>query len=279
MKYDSNIYRPPSEAYTLLLQVTSGCSHNKCTYCNMYKDVQFKTETLEQIEKDLIEAKSFYQYGERIYLLNGDPFCLSADKLKSIAKLINKHLPNCKTISMYSSISSIKSKTIDELKELRSLGINDLYIGIETGNDEALKNIKKGNTSEEAIEQLRRLNEAGIDFISIIMYGVAGHGKGIENAIDTAKLLNSANSKVIALMNLTLIPGTDLYEESLRGEFLESSELEKLIEVKTLIENLNLKTETAFSSIHISNIAPLNGTLPRDKQKFIDRLNAAIKQF
>lgn len=254
MKYDQVIYRPPSEAYTLLLQVSSGCSHNKCSYCSMYKGTPFKMESLEQIEKDLIKAKKTHKNTPRIYLLNGDPFCLSANKLKSVAKLIHKHLPNCKTISMYASISNIKDKTMQELKELRSLGINDLYIGVETGFDESLKRINKGNTSKEASTQLQRLNEASIDFISIIMYGVAGKGRGIENALATAHLLNSVQSKAIALMNLTLIPGTDLYEEGKRGDFVEASEKEKLIEEKTLIQNLNVKDDTLFSSIHISKV-------------------------
>ena len=279
MKYDEVIYRPPSEAYTLLLQVTSGCSHNKCSYCNMYKDIQFKTESLEQIEKDLIEAKKTHKNTEKIYLLNGDPFSLSADKLKSIAGLINKHLPNCKTISMYASINNIESKSMEELKELKSLGINDLYIGVETGFDESLKHINKGNTSKEALDQLQRLNEAGIDFISIIMYGVGGKGRGIENALATAKLLNSVKSKAIALMNLTLIPGTDLYQEAKIGDFIEASDKEKLIEEKTLIENLDLKDNTLFSSIHMSNIESLNGILPRDKGLFVDRLNKSILNF
>lgn len=276
MKYDEVIYRPPSEAYTLLLQVTSGCSHNKCTYCNMYKDLQFKTESLEQIEKDLIEAKISHKNTKKIYLLNGDPFSLNSNKLKSIARLIHKHLPSCETISMYSSIKSIENKSIEELKELKVLGINDLYIGIETGRDESLKYINKGNTSREAVEQLQKLNQASIDFISIIMYGVAGKDKGIENALATAELLNSVRSKAIALMNLTLIPDTDLYQEAIQGNFIEASEQEKLIEVKTLIENLDLKDETLFSSIHMSNIESLNGILPRDKEIFIDRLNKVI---
>lgn len=276
MKYDKNIYRPPSEAYTLLLQVTSGCSHNDCTYCSMYEDVQFKTETLEQIEKDLIEAKALHKDTERIYLLNGDPFSLSASRLKSIAGLIHKHLPKCKTISMYASIKNIENKTIEELKELRALGINDLYIGIESGNDRALKYMNKANTSSQAIEELQKLNRASIDFISIIMYGIAGKGKGVENALDTAKLLNSVRSKAIAVMNLTLIPGTDLFQEAMKGNFIEASQKEKLIEVKTLIENLHLKDETLFSSIHMSNIESLNGILPRDKEAFINRLNKVI---
>ncbi len=276
MKYDEVIYRPPSEAYTLLLQVTSGCSHNQCTYCNMYKEVPFKTESLEQIEKDLIEAKKTHKDTKKIYLLNGDPFSLSTDRLKSIAKLIQKHLPNCKTISMYSSVKSIKNKTMEDLKELRSLGINDLYIGVETGYDPSLEYVNKGNTSKEAKEELQRLNQASIDFISIIMYGIAGKDKGVENALATAELLNSVRSKAIALMNLTLIPGTDLYKEALAGEFIEASQEEKLVEIKTLIENLDLKDQTLFSSIHISNIEPLNGYLPRDKEFFLKRLESAI---
>lgn len=276
MKYDNIIYRPPSEAYTLLLQVTSGCSHNKCSYCNMYKDVQFKTESLEQIEKDLIEAKKFHANTKKIYLLNGDPFALSANKLKLIAELIRKHLPHCETISMYSSIKNIQDKTTEDLKALKALGINDLYIGIETGHDESLRHINKGNTSQEAREQLQRLNNASIDFISIIMYGVAGQGKGVENALATAELLNSVRSKAIALMNLTLIPGTELYQEVIAGNFVEASQQEKLVEVKTLIENLNLKDQTLFSSIHMSNLESLNGILPRDQQSFIDRLNKVI---
>lgn len=183
--------------------MTSGCSHNKCSYCSIYKNIPFKIESLEQIEKDLIEAKKTHINTERIYLLNGDPFSLSADRLKS-----------------------------KELKELRALGINDLYIGVETGLDESLKRINKGNTSKEAKEELQRLNEASIDFISIIMYGVAGRGKGTENALANANLLNSVRSKAIALMNLTLIPDTDLYEEAKRGDFIEASEKEKLIEEK-----------------------------------------------
>lgn len=242
----------------------------------MYKDVQFKVESLEQIEKDLIEAKKRHKNTERIYLLNGDPFALSTDKLKSIARLIHQYLPNCETISMYASIDNIKNKTIEELHELRALGINDLYIGIETGYDQALKHINKGNTAKEAAKQLQRLNEASIDFISIIMYGVAGQGKGIENALATAELLNSVRSKAIAVMNLTLIPGTTLYQETIKGDFVEASEQEKLIEVKTLIENLDLKDDTLFSSIHISNLQSLNGILPRDKQVFIDKLKKVI---
>ncbi|TYR78704.1 radical SAM protein [Priestia megaterium] len=277
MKYDEKIYRPPLEANTLLLQVTSGCSNNNCTYCNMYKDVNFKTETLDQIEKDLLEARGYYPDAKRIYLLNGDPFILSAKRLKDIAKLVKKHLPECETITMYASIQSIALKTMEELKELKAAGINDLYIGLESGNDEVLDHVKKGYTANEAKKQLQRLNEAGIEFFSIIMYGIAGKGKGISNAVDTAALLSEVKSKSIFPMSTTLIPGTELHMEYLRGEFEEATEMERIIELKALIENLNVKDDTIISTLHASNSLTISGILPRDKKTFVDGLNDFIK--
>ncbi|SMB93229.1 Radical SAM superfamily protein [Desulfonispora thiosulfatigenes DSM 11270] len=277
MHYDETIYRPPLEANTILLQVTSGCSHNNCTYCGMYKDIKFEMTSLAQIEEDLKELITLNTTIKRIYLLNGDPFSLSAERLKTIALLIKKYLPKCKTISMYASIKGIKTKTIEELRELKSLGIGDLYIGLESGNDEVLKNINKGTTAKETKAQMQRLNEVGIRFFSIIMYGVAGKDKGIANAIDTAKLLNEVKSKGIFPMSLTLVPGTKLHNDYLSGDFKEASELERLIELKTLIENLSLENSTVFSAQHPSNTVPLSGIMPRNKQDLIATLNKVIE--
>ncbi len=277
MHYDKTVYRPPLEAYTLLLQVTSGCSHNSCTYCSMYNGVTFKMSPMEEILQDLEEARMTTPNIERIYLLNGDPFVLSFDKLKHIAELVNEYLPNCKTITMYASISSVKNKSVEELKELRKLGINQLYFGIETGHDEILSSINKGNTASEAIEQLNKLKEANMDFISIIMYGVGGKDKGEENAIKTAELLNSVSSLGIFLMNLNVLPNTPLFDEMQRGEFVEASEVEKLIELRKLIEKLEVKRDTFITSMHMSNYVPINGSLPQDKDKILKDLDEAIK--
>lgn len=277
MHYDEVIYRPPLEANTILLQVTSGCSHNKCTYCGMYKDVKFELASLEQIEADLKELSMIKTTITRIYLLNGDPFSLSAARLKEIALLIKKYLPKCKTISMYASISGIKTKTTQELEELKSLGINDLYFGIESGNDEILKKINKGTTAQESIEQLLRLNQVGISFFSIIMYGIAGKSQGIANAIDTAKLLNQVKSKGIFPMSLTLTPGTQMHNDYLKGNFEPATELERLVELKTFIEHLDLKTSTVFSGQHPTNTVPLSGILPRNKEDLIATLDDFIQ--
>ncbi|AOR23520.1 radical SAM protein [Clostridium taeniosporum] len=279
MNYNKIIYRPPIESNTLLLQVTLGCSHNSCAYCNMYKNIKFQKENLKKIERDLKEASKLHKYDSRIYLLNGDPFILTTKELKSIATLINKYLPKCKTIAMYASIKSIKSKTLDELKELHELGINDLYIGLESGNDEVLLNINKGNNSKEALNELKKLDEAGIEYYCMVMTGIAGFGKGIRNAIDTAELLSKVNSKGIFPLSLLLMPGTKLYSDYLIGKFKEATELERLLELKTLIKNLNVNENTLFSSKHETNFIQMSGKLPRDKKEFIKRLDIILENY
>ena len=156
MHYDEKIYRPPQEANTLLLQVTSGCSHNECIYCSMYKGVKFKLSPIEEIKQDLKEFQMIYPQADRIHLLNGDPFCLSTGKLKEICNLILEYLPFVRTITMYTSIKNIMLKTLEELIELKELGINDLYIGLETGNEETLKDIKKGSTAQDALREMKK---------------------------------------------------------------------------------------------------------------------------
>ncbi|MFV0519086.1 MAG: radical SAM protein [Lachnospirales bacterium] len=277
MHYDEKIYRPPTEAYTLLLQVTSGCSHNKCIFCNMYEGVKFKVSPIEEIIQDLSEIKLKAPNTKRIYLLNGDPFSLSFEKLKEIAILIKEYLPLIEVITMYASINSVKNKSVEELRILRELGINELYFGIETGFDEALENINKGNSSFDAIEQLLKLNNAKMDFYSIIMYGVAGENLGVTNAICTANLLNKVKTLGIGLMNLSVMEGTKLYDRVQEGSFIEASDLEKVKEIRAFIQELEVKSETFLTCIHISNLLSLEGNLPYDKDKFLKQLDEAIK--
>ena len=148
MKYTGQVYRPPFEANSLRLQVTVGCSHNKCTFCTMYQNTPFQVERMEQIEQDLREARQMYPLVRRIFLVNADPFVLSAEKLKAIARKINEILPEVETIAMYASVKNILDKTDEDLKELRALKINELNIGIESGMDEVMRHLNKGFTLE-----------------------------------------------------------------------------------------------------------------------------------
>ena len=203
LKFTGPIYRPPYEAGSLLLQVTVGCAHNKCTYCTMYKGVQFPTESTEQIEKDLQEARRIHgDIVKRVFLVNGDAFVLSANRLKTIAELIIKYFPDVEAITMYASINNIKGKTDEELRQLRGLRINEFWIGLETGNGETLEYLNKGFDIEDSYEQLERLNKAGIDHIGIFMFGTGGIGNGIQHAVDAARLINAAKPIGVAVTTL-----------------------------------------------------------------------------
>lgn len=194
----------------------------------MYKDVCFKMEQLEQIEDDLKEAKSIYGSIDRIFLVNGDASVLKADYLKAIALKIKKYFPECKTITMYASIQNIKAKTDEELKELRELGINDLYVGIESGVEEVVSHINKGHSVEEAKKQLARLNKFNITHMALLMLGVAGKGNGERNAKQTAKFLNETKPGLIWVGTLGVFEGTKMHEEVKEGNECEVFHLDSM---------------------------------------------------
>lgn len=220
-------------------------------------------EQLEQIEDDLKEAKSIYGSIDRIFLVNGDASVLKADYLKAIALKIKKYFPECKTITMYASIQNIKAKTDEELKELRELGINDLYVGIESGVEGAKK-------------QLARLNKFNITHMALLMLGVAGKGNGERNAKQTAKLLNETKPGLIWVGTLGVFEGTKMHEEVKEGTFIEASEMENLMELKTLINDIKLEN-IPFYCVHTTNVIPVLGMLHRDKEKMLEKINSGIK--
>jgi len=276
MHYTGPIFRPPFEAYTPLLQITVGCSHNKCKFCSMYKDVQFKVSPMEEIEADLDELRNANPNIKRIYLLNADPFVLSFEKLKPIILKIKEYLPKCKSISMFARISNIKNKTIDQLKELRSLGVTYLYTGPESGDDETLLMVNKKLTSADIVEQCKKLEEAGIKYGVTFLNGLAGSKRSKEHAIESAKTYNQIKPKFTGIAGLTLFPETDLYMEAQIGEFDDSTEFERLIEVKIFIEHLNI--DTYIRSHHTSTVY-IEGNFPENKQEILDKLQHAIDNF
>lgn len=275
MDFEGTTYRPPPEADNALLQVTVGCAHNRCTFCDMYRDVRFRSISMDRIESDLKEIDYIFPKVERIFLVNGDAFVLSANKLQKIAEKIKQILPDCRTISMYAAIRNIKSKSTNDLTKLRELGVNDLYVGVESGWDEVIASINKGHTIEEAKIQLQRLTDVGIDFIANVMLGIAGKGKGIENAGYTADLLNQVSPKTIWTGTTVLFEGTELFEENKTGKFQQATELEKLREQQELIELLSV-ANVRYYGVHPSNMVPVSGMLPDDKQSMIDKIDLGI---
>lgn len=276
MQYEGTTYRPPPEADTPLLQVTVGCAHNRCTFCDMYRDVSFRRIPMDRIEADLQELRAIFPKSERIFLVNGDAFVLKTSSLKAIAKTINRIFPECRTISMYASIRNLKAKSDHELSELRDLGINDLYVGVESGWDTVLKHINKGHTVAEARHQLNRLNRAGIHHIANLMLGVAGVGNGLENARLTARFLNQTRPNMIWVGTLAIFEGTELCSEIARGTFIPATELEILEEEKALIDAIELAS-VRFYGVHPTNTVRISGRLPRDKQRMIAAIDESIE--
>ncbi len=271
MHYTGPVYRPPFEANSLLLQVTVGCSHNKCAFCTMYRETPFAVCPMEQVEADIEESARRYGNATRVFLENGDAFVLSADRLEQIAEAIHAKLPKVQTITMYASILNVRTKTDEELRRLRALGINELNIGVESGLDEALTRMNKCYTAREAKDELLRLRSAGFDFCLNIIFGAAGAEKRRENAEATAALLNAAKPFLIFTGTVHADPGCPLYEDMRSGAFTEPTFGEYLEEEALLLERLELE-DTCFFGVHPSNVLPMRGVLPRDRGAMLDAI-------
>lgn len=276
MNYTGPVYRPPYEANTLLLEVTVGCAHNKCTFCTMYRDVPFSVVKAERIELDLQEAKRLYPNVKRIFLVNGDAFVLSARRLKIIAEKIHQYLPKVEVITMYASINNIMHKTDDELKGLSQLGIGDLWVGVETGLGDALDYLNKGASLFDVEEQLERLNMAGISFFYGFMFGAAGKGKAMENAAANARLINKVKPLGIVPTTLNANEGTQLAHDVESGNFEMATEREVLQEQIRSIELVNVSTY--YMGIHAINSVNFDAVLPRGRQPAIDRITYILNK-
>ena len=263
------VYRPPYEANSFLLQVTRGCSHNRCTFCSMYPGVPFAVCPMEEVEADLEEGARYCPDVTRVFLEHGDAFVLSSDRLLAIAEAVHRKLPKVETIAMYASIQNIRTKTDAELRELRACGIHGLDIGVESGLDAALTYMNKGHTAKEAREQLLRLTEAGMDYSFNAILGCGGAELWRENADATADLINAVQPHLLFIGSLHAEPGCRLYQDMKDGVFHECTIGQLLDEQERLIRRLDLNNTYYFGS-HPSNLVPMQGRLPEQKQDMID---------
>jgi radical SAM superfamily enzyme YgiQ (UPF0313 family) len=276
MDYEGLIIRPPSEAYSLLLQVTTGCSHNKCTFCGTYRQKKLKIKPLEQIKKDLREASS-YDDVDKVFLCDGDALIIPQPRLEEILKLINDNLPNINRIGTYANAKSILRKSVDELKTLRSLGLKIIYLGVETGNVDLLKKINKGVTYEQMVTAARRVKEAGIILSVTVILGLGGIEKSIEHARDTAKILTDIDPDYAGALTLMFVPETELYEDYLAGRFVLPDKFGFIRELYLMIAESNF-TNCYFTSNHASNYLSVKAYLPREKEKILEMISSVIKE-
>ncbi len=276
LHFTGQIWRPPYEASSQLLQVTAGCTHNKCKFCSLYHGTKFRLSPITEVEEDLKVIQQYQPRARRVFLTGANPFALSYNRLLDLGLLIRKYLRYCESIGMFARISDIKPKTVEELKNLRHLGFDSISIGTESGDDETLARMDKGYTGNDIIEQCKKLEEANIRYNFVYLTGLAGKNKGQQNAINTAMVFNQLHPFTINFVSLTVFPESKLYQEIQNGEYVEATEHERLLELKTFISNLNI--ETTLLGNTVSNTIPFVGMIPNDKVRILNELDLAIRQ-
>lgn len=276
MRYEGNIFRPPSEARSYILQCTVGCTHNRCTFCAMYKDKKYRVRSLEEIKADIHMAKRHYGDVEKVFLADGDAIAMETSELLEILELLYQSFPSLKHVGVYASPDVVINKDISELTALKAAGLTIAYLGVETGDEELLKDIRKGVTYDQMVEAGLKLRQAGIQLSVTVLLGLAGRTpKAVDHAKNTAKILNAMNPEYIGALVLMLVPKTELYRRMQRGEFELPGPFEILDEMRIMIENLELQG-SEFRSNHASNYLPIKGRLPEDKQKILNLINDII---
>ena len=275
MHYTGLTYRPPYEANSLILQVTTGCSHNQCLFCSMYRDVPFSVSPLEEVESDLKEAARYQPWARRVFLANGDAFCLPASRLLQIAELIHRYLPEVRSIGGYASIKNVRTKTDDELRELAQAGFADFNFGVESGLDDVLLYMNKGFTAEEARVQLGRLREAGMPFNLNIINAAAGPHRIEEHAAANARIVNEVQPTLVFVSPLHVDPGSPLEAEVEAGHFEECTLGQYITEELEFLRRLELD-DCIFFGLHVSNPVPVAGRLPRDKERLVMALEEGM---
>lgn len=276
MKYEGAVYRPPSEARSLIIQATIGCSHNKCTFCSMYKDKAFRMRKLDEIKQDISSAKAFYGSVRRVFLADGDALIMPTEALLEILKHIRFTFPECERVGIYASPKSISGKSLDELNMLYNAGLGIVYLGLESGNPEILKKIQKGATREELILSGQKIMKTPLELSVTLISGMGGALLTDAHAIDSATLINEISPSYVGLLTLMVEEGTPLIEEIRSGAFALLSPKEVLKEILLFLEHIDLKNPAVFRSNHASNYLPLGGILPNDRVRLIKEIKGAL---
>lgn len=275
MHFTEPVYRSPYWPTFPLLEVTAGCTHNSCKFCTMYKDAPFRLQTIEVVEQDLKELAEIAPFAETVQLLSGNPLALSYDRLVQILEKINEYLPNMQHVYTAGCVTDLSRKTVPQLETLRDLGMNEISLGVESGDDWTLQRINKGYTAMDILEQTAKLDEAGIKYWMTFLNGVAGREHSHEHAVNSAHVFSACHPMVVGTGGLTLFPGTPLLEEAQRGEFDPLTEEELLVELRDFVEHL--QADTFFLTHHTSGAYLTGPDFLGRKPQIIRQLNDIIE--
>ena len=276
MRYEGQIYRPPSEADSYILQATIGCSWNHCTYCDMYRDKRFRIRDLDETLADIQTAgRSFGDNVTKVFVADGDALVLDLPHWEAILPACRDAFPRMKRVSAYATALNINDKSVDDLKRLRELGLSLLYMGPETGDDVTFKRIAKGSSFDEHVEAARRAHEAGMKVSAIFLLGAGGTERSKEHAEGSAKLITEMDPEFVSALTLTVIPGTPIDKMQAQGKFTLPTVTRMLEELRTIVAEAS-PTDAVFRTNHASNYLPLAGRLPQDREGIVAALDKAL---
>lgn len=275
MRYEGNVFRPPSEARSYILQVTVGCAHNRCTFCDMYKDKKFHLRPLSDVLEDLQTARKYYSRVDKIFLADGDALCLTNEKLLTVLREIKRLFPECGRVGIYGSAKDVRRKTPAELAELRDAGIGIIYIGAESGSDRVLEAICKGSTRAQLIEAVRKIEDADIASSVTFISGLAGRDGWQEHAVESGTMISEMEPTYASLLTLMTGPDAPLTKDIQEGRFQLLSPQEVMLETELMLQNINVTKLCVFRSNHASNYLSLKGDLPKDKERMLEQIRYA----
>lgn len=275
MRYEGTVYRPPSEAESLLIQATIGCPHNSCTFCGMYRNAKFRIRSVSDIKEDLLMARNYHGANvQSIFFPDGNTILMKTSQLVEILNYARELFPYLKRMTVYGSAKYFKLKSLNEFLLLKEAGLTRIHSGMESGDDEVLRRIKKGFTASEMIEEGLKVREAGIQLSEYILLGIGGRERTEVHALESARVLNAFTPDFVRLRTYIPWKGTPLYEDYQQGRFLQLSPYETLRETRLLIANLEGPFE--LLSDHISNFAPINGNIPIDKSEMLQTIDGLL---
>lgn len=276
MHYEGTIIRPPSEALSILLQVTLGCSHNKCTFCGTYKDKRFTIKDDQTIMADIRFASKYMGNQHRLFLMDGDGLIIPQRKLVWILEMIKEHLPWVRRVGAYANAKSVKMKSDEDLLELKEKGLGILYLGVESGDNQTLRKVCKGTTAENLIKQGQRIKAAGIKLSVTVLLGIAGRANSLKHARATGRLLSAMDPNYIGALTVMILPNTPLDDDCRAGRFELPDTRELLLELREMLKHTHL-SGGLFMSNHASNYLPVKARLPKDREKTLALIDAALR--
>ncbi len=275
MHYEGNIIRPPSEANSILLQATVGCSRNKCTFCGTYREERFRIKPEAIIMADIEFAARYCRQQRRVFLCDGDALIIPQKRLLIILQAIREQLPWVTRVGVYANAKSLALKTLEELKTLKALGLGIAYMGLESGDDVTLKKINKGAASQDMIAMGQKAKSAGIKLSITVLLGIAGRERSLRHAEQTGRVLSAIDPEYVGALSLMLIPGTPLFDDYQAGDFPLLKPEEMLAELRTMIACTNL-SRGLFHANHASNYLPIRARLPKDKETTLKLIDLAL---